>query len=278
MGKRYASKTTLQSLMGVFKTKFDVLKKFDETLLNSLEDKVYGTCAPDGEAAKWSYTLDEDNHSIVLQQYTGSDTSVIVYSNYFIDGKKYLTKIGSNDTNNTSSYMFTNNTNITSITFNEGVDTSNNTNISYMFNECNSLTTINGLENLNTSKVTTMYRMFRNCNKLTSLDLHTWNTSNVTYMDQMFQFCSSLTSLDLSSFDVSNIDNMRMMFHDCSSLTSLDLRNWDISKCTDMNYIFNACTNLKEIKATNGKWVIPSGCSTTGMFGGCGVSSVTYYD
>ena len=234
--------------------------------------KYLGIIASPTEAiANWSYALDEANGTVTLQQYTGSETDVTVYGAYLINNKKYYTKLS-------CSSAFKDKTAIKTITFNEGVDTSECTDMDHMFNGCNSLTTINGLENLDTSKVTNMQYMFADCTSLTSLDIHTWNTSNVTNMNQMFRSCKTLTSLDLTSFNVSNVTSMYQMFYNCNKLTSLDLRNWDISKVTNMNQMFSHCYDLKEIKVTNGKWVIPIGCYTPNMFKACGVSSVTYYD
>ena len=257
--------------------------------------------APDGELSNWSYTLDETNGTVTLNYYTGSATDVTVYALYQLNNNIYNTKIASNDSNVQSNYMFADNTTITSIIFNKGIDTSNMTSMSYMFYGCTALTTINGLEhfdtsnvtfmkcvfynctalrsldlsNFNTSNVTNMYCMFYGCIALTSLDVSGWNTSKVTNMYCMFYRCISLTTLDVSGFDTSNVTNMAGIFSFCKALITLDVSGWDTSKVTDMSGIFQNCIALTEIKVTTDKWVIASGCTTTDMFTNCGVSEVT---
>ena len=108
--------------------------------------------------------------------------------------------------------------------------------MSGMFSELSDLTSITFGENFDTSNVHNMTNMFENCQTLTSLDLSNFNTSSVRNMSGMFEDCSALTSLDLSSFDTSNVFNMDYMFYNCTSLSSLDVSNWcveDLSEPTE---------------------------------------------
>ena len=265
MGKRYMSDVNFQSLLDIVKPKIVKIENINSRL-TMLEE--YSKYAPAKAIANWSYTLDEANGTVTLQQYTGSETDVTVYGRYLINGEIYDTKLSCPN-------AFRGKIAIKTITFNEGVDTSECVDMINMFSGCTSLTTINGLENLDTSKVTSMYSMFKKCTSLVSLDISSFDVSNVTTMYAMFRNCNKLTSLDLHTWNTSKVGSTGSMFQDCSLLASLDLRNWDISKVITMSQMFYNCTNLKEIKATRGKWVIPSSCGTTKMFDGCGVSSVT---
>lgn len=240
--------------------------------------------APAEAYSNWDYTLDDENNIITLNYYKGSETDVIVYANYAINGKTYKTQIKSNwdstSANDSLRYMFNgfalkSNQNIKSIKFSRGIDTSNVTRMDDMFYSCTSLTSLD-ISGFDTSNVTTMHSMFRDCNSLTELDLSHFNTSNVTDawgMWGMFYGCSSLTSLNVSSFDTSHITNMCYMFYGCSSLTELDLSNFDTRNVTIMDYMFNSCSNLTEIYVSSDKWKTVSHRS---VFDGCGTSEVTY--
>ena len=178
--------------------------------------------------------------------------------------------ITSNVTNMQS--MFSQCSSLTSLDL-SNFDTSNVTNMTFMFDNCSSLTSLD-VSNFDTSNVTGMNSMFSSCSSLTSLDLSNFDTSKVTNMVYMFDGCSSLTSLDVSNFDTSKVISMREMFYGCSSLTSLDLSSFNTAKVTQMNSMFRNCSKMQSIKVGS-KWVIGSGCNTTSMFSGCGVSSVT---
>jgi len=236
--------------------------------------------APEKAYMNWNYTLDETNKTITLNYYSGSETNVIVYSAYPIDGTTYRTKITNNPNNSTlaTKYMFnaygnSNCKNIKSIIFGNMIDVSDVKDLSYMFYNCSSLTSLD-LSNFDTGNVTNMKYMFLGCKSLTSLDLSNFDTSNVTDMSGMFQSCSSLTSLDLSNFDTSNVTSLRYMFEHCSSLTSLDLSNFDTSNVTTMGVMFAYCSSLTSLDLSN---FDTSNVTTMGvMFAFC--SSLTSLD
>ncbi len=272
------------------------------------EEESYET-APAEAYSNWNYTLDDTNNIITLNYYTGSETDVIVYANYPINGKTYRTQLASNtdDATTYTPYMFMAYNKpyreiIKTITFSENIDTSNLTNTRYMFWGCLSLTSIEGISNWNTSNVTNMSGMFSGCIaltsigdisnwnvsnvtdmatmfygcKLTSLNLSSWNVGNVTNMYGMFENCYELTSLDFTSWNTSNVTDMGAMFFGCKLLTSLDLTSFDISKATTIRSMFAECYKLTSILVSRSKWITPSGCNTDYMFRSCGTSSVTY--
>lgn len=290
---------------------------FEDGTCTICGDKDSYTIAPAEAYSKWNYTLDDTNNIITLNYWAGSssDTDVIVYANYVINGKTYKTQLASNSasatyntfymfngdarTGNTSSSYLSKSRYIESIKFSKDIDTSNVTNMSYMFNGCEALKDLD-VSCFDTSNVTDMQWMFRNCESLTHLDINNFDTSKVTNMQWMFSYCDALTSIDLSSFDTSKVTNMSAMFSN-GSFTSLDLSNFDTCNVIDMSYMFNTCGNLASLdlsifntgKATNmsamfqhcsalsniyvteGKWSTTQ-ANTGYMFNGCGTSEVTY--
>lgn len=252
--------------------------------------------APASAYSNWNYALDDENNIITLKYYIGSETDVIVYANYVIDGKVYRTQINTNyGRSNIENYMFNGSgdnksiRNIKSIKFSRNIDTSNVTDMNYMFNACYALTDLD-ISCFDTSNVTNMNYMFSYCSSLITLDLSNFDTSKVTTMNSMFTSCKSLTSLDLSNFDTSNVTRMRGMFENSESLTTLNLTGFDTHNVTDMIEMFRDCKALKTIYVTEGKWDTSLAASSsvnynyvtgnvsgiTLMFSGCGCSEVTY--
>ena len=138
-------------------------------------------------------------------------------------------------------------TDLTSVDFNNCVNTENVTTMAEMFDFCSALTSLD-LSSFNTENVTTMAKMFYSCYELESLDLSNFNTASVTTMAEMFDSCSALTSLDLSSFNTENVTTMAEMFYGCSKLESLDLSNFNTTSLKTMESMFSGCSVLDEIK------------------------------
>lgn len=235
--------------------------------------------APASAYSNWNYTLDDENEVVTLNYYTGSETNVIVYGNYEIDGKRYKTKIASNvnpqDSKELYPYMFNgyvhrNCQNIKSIVFSKNIDTSNVTDMDYMFNQCKGITSLD-FSSLDTSNVTSMKMMFRNCASLTTIC--GLDTSNVTNMNYMFGWCSSLVNPDLSSFDTRKVTDMSGMFFYCTRLTMLDLSSFDTNEATVIRSMFGDCSNLKTIYVAQDKWGASDDAT---MFSRCGTTSLTY--
>ncbi len=213
--------------------------------------------APASAYINWNYTLNNENNVITLNYYKGSETDVIVYANYVVNGKTYKTEIASNGNDSAVStyYMFNgvnweNCQNIKSIIFSKSIDTSNVTSMRDMFLNCSSLTDLD-LSSFDTSNVTNMRDMFRGCSSLTCLDLSSFDTSNVTNMNCMFCYCNSLVGMDLSSFDTGNVTNMGGMFQFCKSLTSLDLSSFDTKNVTIMSGMLSGCNLLTNLDLGN---------------------------
>ena len=71
---------------------------------------------------------------------------------------------------------------------------------------------------IDTSNVTSMNNMFRSLEALQELDLRCFDTSNVTDMGLMFAYCSKLEMLNLSSFNVNKVTNFENMLWMMSTL------------------------------------------------------------
>ena len=125
-------------------------------------------------------------------------------------------------------------------------DTANVTNMEGVFRQCKALKSLD-LSSFNTSNVENMNSMFYKCEALESLDLSNFNTAKVEGMKYMFFGCKALTSLDLSGFDTANVEIMTYMFYDCRALTSLDLSRFDTAKVANMANMFDACEDLKSL-------------------------------
>ncbi|MBR0270004.1 MAG: BspA family leucine-rich repeat surface protein [Prevotella sp.] len=146
----------------------------------------------------------------------------------------------------TSCYKWFYDSDITSITGLNYLNTSEVTNMSHMFDGCYSVTKLN-VSSFNTAKVTDMSYMFEDCGSLTSLDVSNFNTSRVTNMENMFFGCRSLTNLNVSSFNTAYVTSMQNMFYNCSSLTSLDVSDFNTTQVTNMENMFSRCSSLSSL-------------------------------
>ena len=120
-----------------------------------------------------------------------------------------------------------------------------------MFSGLTAVTTINFNNCVDTSSVTSMYHTFYNCQSLASVDLSCFNTENVANMNGMFHYCYALESVNLSSFDTRAATTMKEMFHSCTSLTALDLSNFNTDNVTNMQYLFSYCKSLETLDIRN---------------------------
>lgn len=101
------------------------------------------------------------------------------------------------------------------------------------------------------------------------------DTTEMYICRYMFSNCVSLTKLEFNEFNTDNVTNMFGMFQSCLLLTSLDLSSFNTKKTKNMNSMFSYCNKLKIIYVNKNTWST-SQASVSGMFNGCGASSVTY--
>ena len=165
-----------------------------------------------------------------------------------------------------SSNLFANLTNLSSIEFNNILDTSDVTNMQGMFKDCNSIQNIT-FTSFNTSKVTNMSSMFENCSSLYDFNLRSFDTTNVTTMANMFANCTNLVILNLSSFDTKKVTDMTKMFYSNTSITSIYIgRNWSVTNVTASTSMLYKCSKLPNglmLKTKNDKtYATSSGCLT----------------
>ena len=135
--------------------------------------------------------------------------------------------------------------NITQIIFNGPVN--GGSNLGWIFSNLSNLTTITNADFLDTSNATTMNSAFRGASSLVSVDVSAWNTSNVVFMQYMFEGASSLTSIDVSEWDVSSVLRMESMFWNARNLTTIDVSNWNTANVNNMRRMFQNTYNLTSI-------------------------------
>lgn len=150
-------------------------------------------------------------------------------------------------------------------------DTSNVTIMQGMFISNANLTSVD-VSSFNTSKVTNMLNMFNKCTSLTSLNLSNFDTKSVTTMLNMFSGSSNLVSINVSSFDTSNVTDMKNMFGNLSKLQSLDLSNFKTANVTLMTTMFANCNVLETLDIRN--FTFADGVNTNNMFNNLGKSLV----
>lgn len=83
----------------------------------------------------------------------------------------------------------------------------------YRGNYLNKITSIMFNNCVNTENVMNMNQMFGNLNALEELDLSSFVTSNVINMCSMFIQCHNLTSLDIRNFNVNKVKDFSDMFY-----------------------------------------------------------------
>ena len=194
---------------------------------------------------------EEQNSSVLMYVKQNSDNNSLYDLSIVADGKIAFPEDSSGLLESafyTGCYGYV--SNLSSIEFNNSVDTHNVTNMSSMF--FYSQATTLDLSSFDTRNVTDMNSMFSN-SKATTLDLSNFNTHNVTSMRYMFYY-SQATTLDLSNFDTSNVTDMSGMFYD-SQATAVDLSNFDTRNVTNMSYMFADCQvtelDLKNFNTSN---------------------------
>ena len=251
-------------------------KKDYETLHAELVDgETFNSIIP----ANATSVVFECNNSSVRSGVSLSSPSSPVPVFGILEGRvwRVTTRAGFIDANPNSRKMFYNRSELTSIDFGKGFNTSNVTDMSEMFQGCSKLTALD-VSSFNTSNVNSMAAMFKSCSGLTGLDVSSFNTSNVTDMHDMFRGCNKLTSLNVSSFNTSNVKRMDAMFYGCSGLTSLDVSNFNTSNVVRMTRTVDTVLNYYTGYSSGEEVQIPESNKLIrfGMFAQC--SSLTSLD
>ena len=91
--------------------------------------------------------------------------------------------------------------------------------LSFMFSDCSKLTTLTFGEGWDTSNVKTFCNMFHYCRALTTIPgIENWNTSGALYMSEMFSSSANLVA-DCSQWDVSNVTDHYNFKWDANKVT-----------------------------------------------------------
>lgn len=154
-----------------------------------------------------------------------------------------------------ASFMFSNCTELVSVNA-TNLDLSNATNTTRMFSDCSNLTTITGHEDWVISSSTNANYMFTECAALTTLNSAGWTFGSLVSAYAMFYNASSLANIDVSAWDMSTCTSVGFMFggNRNMSFTNLDLSNWTISPVSfgadtlnAMSWMFSYCINLSAV-------------------------------
>ena len=184
-------------------------------------------------AESFEYTLDAENGVLILTEYTGSETAVVVAPTYTVDGVTYTTVLD-------ASTVFRNNETITTVKINDGVKFEGNT-MSRLFSGCSKLTSVD-MSGVDTTGVTDMSYMYTDCSALTSIDMTGVDTSAVTTMYGMFSKCKNLSEIaGYQDWDTSSLQVMRHVFNYVQSLDVVDLSKWDLSQVINSGWCFQYC-------------------------------------
>lgn len=182
----------------------------------------------------FTFTLNNEDNTVTLTKYTGSDSIVIVAGSYTVDGVSYATFLDS-----TSVFIY--NSVITSVTVQGGVRLANNT-AAYLFGMCTSLISAD-LSGLNTTGATDFFCMFAYCSALETLDVTGLDTACVTNMTGLFTDCEKLTALTgYENWDTGAVESIYMAFNKTYCLDKIDLSRWDLSRVTNSGWCFQLCS------------------------------------
>ena len=184
----------------------------------------YGTSrTPIDHTKNWKYTL--NSTSALITKYIGKNKDVFIPSK--IEGKPVVVQ------NSTSEYsgVFTDNRNITSVTFGHGVTVANG-NMSNMFVNCLGLNRVSGIPN----NVTNMSWTFWGCYNLSEPPVLPANLQNMYWT---FRSCRNLPA---SPEIPESVTNMVGTFYGCENrLTAVPVIPNGV---TDLSHTFRWCHNL----------------------------------
>ena len=221
----------LENLRNIGEDEFyEILRKYgtisaDETTLTTtkgnyeiLISDIYGgeieTSFVTTPIESWEYTIDEENQTITLEKYIGTDAKIFIPNTFTISSINYSVIIGRTTGQNGP---FANNSKIECVKFDSNINIESN----------------NG------------YGIFLNCDSLSKV----YNIPNeCTRLDYAFQDCDNLSYVDKFP---DSLTNLTRAFNGCAILESVpDIP----SQVTNMDYTFAGCKSLKgkiNIKSNN---------------------------
>ena len=211
----------------------------------------------------WKYTKNDNDKTISLTSYTGSETNYVIPATATIDGVTYSVIYGNGvfDIDNATSQVELNT--IEDLKFQNGVKFPDN---------CSGL----------------FYEVGTYNEGLHDLDLSTIDTSNVIDMSYMFAGNDSIHFYDLSSFNTAKVTNMSHMFDGVRNVYFMDLsKNFGCPEAdgatNDMSYMFNNfqmdeyAADIDVLVTTKGRYLANLNTTKTTnmsyMFSSCNFSS-----
>lgn len=218
----------------------------------------------------FSYRI--EGNEIILNGYIGTSTNVNIKAKYVVSGKTYYARLDAISAETGS--MFSGNTNVTSVTFENGVKTTG-TDLNRIFDGCSSLKTVRGMsELLANNKIEKMSYSFRGCAKLDfANDSEVIMIPNtVKYANHAFYGCTSLTKSAKIALD-SQVINLEAMYYNCSALKTM---NMGIpNSATHAAHMCYGCSSLVTLPSNTKDSKLRYAAS---MFLGCtSAENVTFY-
>ena len=137
----------------------------------TLEQEAYAVMSPDSTTLTFYYDTKKSSRQGTAYEINAEDS--------ILGWIKWVTLLNGR-------YEYPENSNFTTVVFDESFKDARPVSCAYWFAGFSSLTKIEGINNLNTSNVTNMSNMFDGCTDLKSIDVSNFDTSNVTNMNDMF--------------------------------------------------------------------------------------------
>ncbi len=197
----------------------------------------------------WSYTLNDEDGTVVLSKYNGAADSLTVPGSFEADGRTYRTVLA-------TTTVFRGNTKLKSVKLEEGIGFLNNS-MRLLFGECTALTDVD-LSEVDSSGVNNMTYVFYGCSALKSLDVSALDTSQVISMRGMFSLCTHLSNLTgYENWDTGSLLSMYQTFNkvaysvSASTQVCIDLRNWDLDQVNNTGWCFQMCRAQKILLPDN---------------------------
>lgn len=188
-------------------------------------------------AKDWQYTLNDT--TALVTKYIGSETDVVVPNK--IRGRNVVLQNSPDSSNG----VFTNNRNIVSVQFSDGVKFANS-NMSFTFSNCKNLISVTSIP----SSLSNMYYTFQDCNSITDAPII---PNSVRVMAGTFLNCINLVNAPVIP---SSVTNMSETFFGCYNLVNAPVIP---NSVTGMSQTFMLCHSLIDAP------VIPNG--VTNMYG-----------
>ena len=223
-----------------------------------------------GNLDDWEHTT--DGVAVYLSNYVGSKTDVEVTNFYMKNGSLYKSYLVSSATGTPA---FKNNTLVTSVTFEDGVEFQEH-NGKEMFYGCTSLKSVSNVPNATggaqsifqgcsalesfptfNKRVASMSQAFRSCGKMLGSDLQL--PEGATDLSNCFRDCKAITSIGNVPETATNVSGM------CQGCTGLVSAGDIYTAGTLGGSVFYGCSSLKSVGAIKGAKV----SNMTATFSGC---------